>query len=52
MKNLIFLSNTYLAPGIYDLSWKEIIEGLGWNIYRLKLLEGLKRGLEALKDCG
>lgn len=47
-----FENNTYLAPGIYSLDWKEVCDDLGWNDYRRNLLDGLKRGLEALKDCG
>ncbi len=52
MKLPEFDSNTYLPAGIHNLTWMEICQSLAWNEYRKKLLEGLKRGLEALKDCG
>lgn len=49
---LKFELNNYLAPGIYSLSWSEISNELGWNVYRKTLIDGLKNGLIALKNCG
>ena len=52
MNILKFEPNNYLAPGVYALKWSEIINELGWNVYRRTLIDGLKKGLTALKDCG
>jgi len=47
-----FNRNEFLNPGIYKLTWTEVCEYLGWNYKRKSLLQGLREGLEALKECG
>lgn len=41
-----------LPVGIYPTTWSELIEKFGINEHRLKLLEGLKKGLNLLQQYG
>lgn len=41
-----------LEPGIYDLSWEEIVEAFGFNGHRQILLRGLKQATQELKAVG
>jgi hypothetical protein len=47
-----FADSGALPPGIHWATWEEIKERFGSNPKRQKLLEGLARGLEALKTAG
>lgn len=41
-----------LPPGIHQASWAEVAAAFGRNPERLRLLEGLRRALEALRRAG
>lgn len=41
-----------LPPGVHWVAWKELVSVLGFNAKRLRLLDGLKRALVALKAAG
>lgn len=41
-----------LPTGIHPATWDELIEKFGLNDHRLKLLEGLKQGLNLLLQYG
>lgn len=41
-----------LPSGIHSLSWNELVEEFGINNHRLKLLKGLKEGLNILFEYG
>ncbi len=47
-----FDENNNLPPGIYEATWQEICDRYGYTVYRRKLLEGLKEGLQNLKSVG
>ena len=41
-----------LPAGVHLITWSELVEKFGINNHRLKLLEGLKKGLSLLKKYG
>ena len=41
-----------LPPGIHQTTWEEVASRFGWNEHRRRLLEGLRRGIEALRLAG
>ena len=41
-----------LPNGIHRATWNELVEKFGINDHRLKLLEGLKKGLNILRQYG
>ena len=41
-----------LPPGIHLATWKEFSERFGTNVYRTRLLQGLKCALDNLKSSG
>lgn len=41
-----------LPVGIHLATWNELVEKFGFNEHRLKLLEGLKKGLNLLRQYG
>lgn len=50
--NLTFQENGNLPEGIHVMSIEEFETKFGYNGHRKKLIEGLKRGMSHLKDCG
>ena len=47
------LKKSGLLPiGIHPATWNELVEKFGFNDHRLKLLEGLKKGLNLLRKYG
>ena len=47
------LKKTGLLPtGVHLTTWNELVEKFGTNNHRLKLLEGLKKGLNLLQQYG
>ena len=45
-------SSGELPPGIHHTTWAEVSERFGWNEHRRRLLDGLRRGIEALRLAG
>jgi hypothetical protein len=41
-----------LPPGLHPAEWSEIAERFGTSVYRLQILDGLRRALEALSAAG
>jgi hypothetical protein len=41
-----------LPPGVYDSTWKEVVALFGISEHRLRLIAGLKEGLDMLKKAG
>jgi hypothetical protein len=41
-----------LPPGIHNATWEEIVATFGSTPHRLRLLAGLRRALESLRDAG
>lgn len=50
--DLNFTTSGNLEPGIFEMSFKEFEETFGYNDHRKALIEGLKKGIKALRDCG
>jgi len=50
--DLTFQDNGNLPKGIYVMTIEEFEFKFGYNDYRKKLIEGLKKGMLHLKDCG
>ncbi len=48
----LFEPSGLLRPGIHWLTWTQIVEGVGWNAHRRRLLDGLERALLDLKAAG
>ena len=49
---LLFQLNGNLVKGIHIMSISEFENHFGYNNHRKKLIEGLKIGINELKDCG
>jgi hypothetical protein len=47
-----FLETGYLPPGIYSVSWSEVVERFGWNPVRRSLIDGLFDALCLLAAAG
>jgi len=41
-----------LPPGIHWATWEEMVARFGWNDQRQRLLDGLRRGIDALRFAG
>src|SRR5262245_4811142 len=41
-----------LPPGMYDVTWGEIVSHYGYTPHRLTLLAGLKTALDTLRQAG
>ena len=50
--DLTFQANGNLLKGIHIMKIEEFEIKFGYNEHRKKLIEGLKRGIAHLKDCG
>lgn len=50
--DLIFQPNGNLEKGIHILTMNEFEKKFGYNAHRKELIEGLKKGIIELKDCG
>lgn len=47
-----FDSEGNLPPGVYDVTWAELVAHCDRNPHRRRLLSGLRRALEVLKAAG
>lgn len=47
-----FNNSGNLPPGIHYTNWTEFSERFGFNIYRKRILNGMKNALNNLKSCG
>ncbi|MFN8637016.1 MAG: hypothetical protein U0893_24475 [Chloroflexota bacterium] len=47
-----FQSSGELPPGIHQATWAEVSARFGWNEHRRLLLDGLRRGIDALRHAG
>lgn len=47
-----FDSDGNLPPGIYEGTWDEFVSRFGWTVHRQKLIIGLKKALESLRNAG
>ena len=47
-----FESSGELPPGIHLATWQEVTARFGWNEHRRRLLDGLRRGIDALRLAG
>lgn len=41
-----------LPPGVHVATWDEIVACFGWNADRSRLVDGLRRALQALESAG
>ena len=48
---LDYLENGNLTEGIHEFTWSQFVEEFGYTGHRMKLINGLKIALNALKVC-
>jgi hypothetical protein len=49
---MCFSDEGYLPIGIHEMTWDELFEQFSFSPKRKTLLDGLKRAMEVLKQCG